>query len=102
MMESTALLMLLPLHSPLPMGLMPGFLFKGTRLPATRAVSPEGLTYSVHIRMAHSAKESHRSPEALWKDVQSLLQLAASTPDGPADPNTPNTCLLYTSDAADE
>ena len=87
MMESTALLIILLLHSPIPMGLTSGFLSKEASLLATRAVSPEGLTYSVHIRMAHSAKESHRSPEALWKDVQSLLQLAASTPDGPADPN---------------
>ena len=72
--------------SPVPIGLTPGFLSNAMSLQDRKGAMLTGSTNSVQSLCAVSARELHSSREAALKEVQSLLQLSASRPDGPAAP----------------
>ena len=86
MMNSIAFAIILLAVSQMPIGRTPGHLSRAISLQAIRAVRPFGSTNSVLSLLARSARELHRSCEADLKDVQSLLQLCASIPEGPVAP----------------
>jgi hypothetical protein len=49
--------------SPMPMGLIPGHLFKGINLQATKASIPKGSTSSVHMRLVRAASALQSSAD---------------------------------------
>ena len=71
--------------SPMPIGLTPGFLSSAMRRQASRG-EIHGSRKVEQRRLAVRAKEWQRALEAVLKDVHSLLQVYASSPDGPAAP----------------
>ena len=72
--------------SPIPMGRTPEFLSRAIKQHAKKEAMAEGSTKLVQRRLATEASEWHKSREADLKEVHNLLQLSASTPDGPAAP----------------
>ena len=81
----TALAMMRRAVSPMPIGLTPGFLSSAMRRQASRG-EIHGSRKVEQRRLAVRAKEWQRALEAVLKDVHSLLQVYASSPDGPAAP----------------
>ena len=71
---------------PIPIGCTPGFLFRAIRRQASRGAMVDGSMKLVQRRLAADPREWHRSKEADLKEVYSLLQLDASSPEGPAAP----------------
>ncbi len=65
------------------MGRTPGFLLRAIRRHASRGAVVDGSIRLVQSLWAEMAMEWHRSFEAPLKDVQSLLQQAASRPEAP-------------------
>ena len=72
--------------SPIPIGRTPGFLSRAIRRHAKKEAMTEGSTRLVQRRLATEASALHKSREADLKEVHNLLQLSASSPDGPAAP----------------
>ena len=72
--------------SPMPIGLTPGFLSRGMRRHATKAVSPSGFTSVAHSLRATAAKALQRSVVGFLKEEQKRRQEYASIPEGPAAP----------------
>ena len=68
------------------MGRTPGHLSRPISRQARKLERLLGSTKDVQSRLARRAREWHNSCEALWKEVQSLLQQWASSQDGPAAP----------------
>ena len=81
-----ALAMMRLVVSPILIGWTPGFLLRAIRWLAISGATIAGSTSSVHSRRAVAAREWHSSEDADLNDVHSLLQLSASTPEGPAAP----------------
>ena len=67
--------------SPIPIGRTPGHLSRAISRQEMRADSPLGSTRLVLIRLAVAASASHKSVDAVLKDVQSRLQARASRPE---------------------
>ena len=72
--------------SPIPIGRTPGHLLRAISRRDNRGAVAMGSTMSVHRRLAETAREWHRLLDAALKEVHSLLQQAAFSPEGPAEP----------------
>ena len=79
-------------------GHTPGHLSSAIKWHASKGARPEWSRYVVHSLFATSASERHRSSEADLKAQHNLLQLWASTPDGPAAPSVCFAAVLTRSD----
>ena len=64
-------------------GAHPWVLVNGNEPAIQRGLKASGSTKKVAIRLATRAREQQRSPEALWKEVQSCHQPWTSSPEGP-------------------
>ena len=76
----TALAMILPAVSAIPIGHTPGFLLSAIRQHASRGAMHFGSMSVVQILFATRDREEHSSTELALYCVQSRLQLCLSTP----------------------
>ena len=76
--DSKALAIIHLAVSPMPMGWMPGFLFRVMRRQASREEMDFGSTKEVQILLAVEVNVLHRSREAPLNEVHILLQPCAS------------------------
>ena len=97
MITSTAFAQIRRGISPIPRGLVPGFLSSATPLLARKASRTFRLTAELHSLLVHAAMASQSSREASPKAVSWSCQCLASPPDGPAPPLDFRTAFLIAS-----
>ena len=85
-MVKMALAMIRFAVSTMPIGHTPGHLLRAISRHDNRGAVAMRSTMSVHRRLAETTREWHRLIDAALKEVHSLLEQAASSPEGPAEP----------------
>ena len=85
-MVKMALAMIRLTVSPMPIGCTPVHLLRVINRHDNKGAIAMGSTMSVHRRLAETAREWDRLLHAALKKAHNLLQQAASSPEGPAEP----------------